>query len=144
MLVRLLIVTLSLLFYSTCCYAGQSANEFWRDFRQAILNGETTAVASMTKFPLWVRGPDDSDPVYYYKQSEFLPIYRRLLNQRISIWKDDTVVSKTMYQVIKEKKQLDAQDLDSDKLLSVENFEFQVVNGRWLFTRGYLEDAGGR
>ncbi|MBJ6799768.1 hypothetical protein [Geomonas propionica] len=126
---------------ATSAEAKSDAQDFWSRFRQAVLSGESDSVAAMTKLPLWVRGPDDSDRVVYYGRQDFKTVLKRLLNQEVSILKGGKVISRTMLEVIKEKKNLSSKDLQVPDSLSVELFYFQKVGGRWVFTRGYLEDG---
>ncbi|WP_224984844.1 hypothetical protein [Geomonas agri] len=125
----------------TSVEAKSDAQDFWSRFRQAVLSGDSDRVAAMTKLPLWVRGPDDSDPVMYYGRQDFARVLKRLLNQEVSFLKDGKVISRTMLEVIKEKRNLSSKDLQVPDSLSVELFYFQKVVGIWVFTRGYLEDG---
>jgi len=126
---------------STSTEANSDAQHFWGGFREAILSGDSNRVAAMTKLPLWVRGPDDSDPVVYYGRKDFDRVLKRLLNQKVSIWKGGKVTTTNMLKVIKEKRELSSKDLQAPNSLSVELFYFEKVAGRWFFTRGYLEDG---
>ncbi len=140
MLRALAAIALILLWAGSCHADGNGDfDRYWNRFRQAVINGETDTIASMTRLPLWVRGPDDSDPVVYYDRKEFKSILNSLLNQEVSLLIGDRVICKTMLKVIKEKKQITEKDFTTASVVSVELFEFEKVNGKWLFTRGYLE-----
>lgn len=136
-----------LLFFIFLCAGTTHAAEngatpletYWSQFRQAVLDGNSEKVASMTRFPLWVRGPDDSDPVMYYDKKSFPQIFTRLLNQEVLYLSAGEVRSKTMLQVVKDKKQIAASDYLTDTVINVGQFEFERIKGRWLFTRAYLE-----
>ena len=142
MLGRLTVVAIWLtLALATSAEAKSDAQDFWSRFRQAVLSGKSDRVAAMTKLPLWVRGPDDSDPVVYYGRQDFDRVLKRLLNQEVTILKDGKISSTTMLKVIREKRDLSSKDLQTPNSLSVELFYFEKIAGRWIFTRGYLEEV---
>jgi hypothetical protein len=117
------------------------ANAFWRTFRQAVVGGNTAAIASMTRFPFEVRGVDDSGPVKRYNRQKFPVKYKQVVSQRVVVMAGKDVLEKTMLQVIKEKKDLSAADMATPDFFTVELFTFHLIKGRWLFTRAYLEES---
>lgn len=127
---------------SVTSYANDNreAQTYWSQFRRAVLDHENETIAGMTKFPLWVRGTVDSDPVLYYSRKDFDHILKRLLTQQVAVSDGDGVELKTMLQVIKDKKHLTARDFQTPNSVRVELFRFDKINGTWLFTRGYLEE----
>lgn len=140
MILRALLIIL-LICGGTAHAAEQTSIErYWSEFRQAVLEHKTEKVAAMTRFPLWVRGPGDGDPVTYYKNKDFSPILERLLRQKVLSLNGGRVVSKTMLQVIREKTEITQKDHLTENVISVEQFQFERINGRWLFTRAYLEE----
>lgn len=142
MLRRFAVIAMLFLLASTVtAEADSDVQLFWSRFRAAALSGDSSRVAGMTKLPLWVRGPDDSDPVVYYERKDFNRILKRLLNQEVLLLKDGKVLTTSMRQVINEKHRIIAGDLTTPYQFSIELFMFQKMNGKWLFTRGYLEDA---
>ncbi|TGU73897.1 hypothetical protein E4633_00020 [Geomonas terrae] len=121
--------------------ADSDVQSFWNTFREAALRGDSARVAAMTKLPLWVRGPDDSDQVVHYGRKDFDKILKKLLNQEVLVVKDEKVLTTNMLKIINDKRSITARDLKTPDLFSVELFTFEKKNGNWLFTRGYLEDA---
>jgi hypothetical protein len=136
-----LIGLLLLLTITGIAEAESDVQLFWNRFREAALSGDSARVAGMTELPLWVRGPDDSDPVVYYERKDFDKILKKLLDQEVSLLKDGKVLTTNMRQVIKEKHRIIAGDQTTPYQFSIELFTFEKKNGKWLFTRGYLEDA---
>lgn len=59
----------------------ESFPEFWKIFRQAILNSDTNQIITMTKFPFQTRGPLDDDPTIEYNKQKFLHVFQAFLNQ---------------------------------------------------------------
>lgn len=138
----LTVLLLTILLWATTVRAGKdrAAQSNWTEFRQAIISGNTEKVATITKFPLSVRGPDDSEPVIYYNKKQFPAILKRLLHQEVFFLSGGKLSSKTMLQVVQEKERLDPADFLTEKDIRVEQFEFEKINGHWLFTRAYLEE----
>ncbi|QXE89241.1 hypothetical protein KP001_12295 [Geomonas subterranea] len=142
MLGRVIIIAYFIAFaLVTSAEATSDAQLFWNRFRQAVLSGDSASVATMTKLPLWVRGPDDNDPVMYYGGQDLDRVLRRLLNQEVSILQAGKITTRSMREVIKEKTTLSPKDLQVPNSLSVELLYFEKVAGKWFLTRGYLEDG---
>lgn len=121
--------------------ANSDVETFWTKFRAAVLSEDSGRVAAMTRFPFWVRGPDDSDPVVYYDRESFDGILEKLLDQKVSCWAGGEVVTKTMREIVRTKVNTTSKDLITPHVLWVELFRFEKTDGKWLFTRGYLEDG---
>ena len=133
----ILLVLCSVTSYAVDIHEAQT---YWSRFRRAVLDHENEKIASMTKFPLWVRGTVDGDPVIYYSRKDFNLILKLLLNQQVVASDGDAAEIKTMLQVIKDKKQLTSRDFRTPNLVRVELFRFDKIKGTWLLTRGYLEE----
>lgn len=134
------LLLLSLLLVTSHAFGDTEAQEFWSQFREAVLSEEVDKVAAMTHFPLWVRGTEDSDPVMFYGKKNFKNIWKRLLDQQIVPSDSDQVVFKAMRQVIKERKKIRSKDFQTPEIIRVELFRFDKIDGRWLLTQGYLEE----
>jgi len=114
--------------------------KFWHSFRQAVLEENYAKISSMTRFPFPVRGPDDSDPVKLHDQKSFLQALKKLLSQPVSLVSDRAIVTKTMIEVIRSKMKLARADYLNPETIRIHQFQFRHIEGRWLFTRAYLED----
>ncbi|QWV98220.1 hypothetical protein KP005_02705 [Geomonas nitrogeniifigens] len=141
MLRHLTVIIFFLFAFANIAEANGDTQVFWNRFREAVLSGDSERVAALTKFPLWVRGPDDSDPVVYYGRKDFDKILKRLLNQEVSTWVDGKVVVQNMREIIREKHRITPKELRTPRDLSIELLQFEKTDGKWLFTRGYLEDG---
>jgi hypothetical protein len=115
-------------------------NQFWSEFRQAVLDNDRDKIVSMTNFPFEVRGPEDSDPVKRYENKDFPAIFGQLVAQQVFFPSAGRIVSKSMQQLIDEKKEITQGDFMAPDLIQFNQFEFERINGRWLFTRAYLEE----
>lgn len=142
MMLKIVVVLLLLFSWSGTSHADEmaEAQRFWNQFRHAALVGDVKKVASMTRFPLWVRGVADSDPVMYCREKDFPQIWKQLLEQQVVVSDIEQVEVKTMLQVIRNKKVVTQKDLQSPQLMSVELFWFEKIKDRWYMTRGYLEE----
>lgn len=134
------LLLLSLFCGTSHALGSTEAQEFWSRFRHAVLSKDVEKVATMTHFPLWVRGTEDSDPVMFYDKKNFNNIWKRLLDQQIVPSDSDQVEFKTMRQVIKERKRIRSKDFQTPEIIRVELFRFDKIDGRWLLTQGYLEE----
>jgi hypothetical protein len=120
--------------------SGMSFHSFWSEFRQAVVDNDKTKIASMTRFPFKVRGPDDSDPVKQYDRPGFLSIYERLVVQRVYLPEAGQIVAKSMRELIAGKSEITPEDFLTKNVVRFQQFEFERSKGRWWFTRAYLEE----
>jgi hypothetical protein len=119
---------------------GSSGDQFWHNFRQAVLANNVDQVSSLTRFPFEVRGPDDSDPVKNYNRKSFGGIFKRVVVQPVLLPIKGKFITKSMLQVIDDKKEITDKDYMTPEAFQVEQFEFQRISGQWFFTRAYLEE----
>ena len=134
------IVLLLALLVSSASGGYSDPHLFWKTFRQAVVDNDINTVMKLTHFPLKVRGVDDSDPVLLYGQNDFKKIYNKLVNQEVLLPSGDKIVSKTMYQLIKEKKDITAKDYNTPDCIWIYEFKFHRLKGQWLFTWAYFEE----
>lgn len=134
----LLIVLISLT--ASAAEIEVSGNQFWHKFRQAVLANKVDQISSLTRFPFEVRGPDDSDPVKNYNRKSFGGIFKRVVVQPVLLPSNGNFITKSMLQVIDDKKEITDKDYMIPEAFQVEQFEFQRIRGQWFFTRAYLEE----
>ena len=113
---------------------------FWNNFRQAVIANDKNAVLEMARFPFEVRGPTDAEPVRHLDRQQFLLIYAKLLSQPVYLPESDKVVSRSMRELIVAKPVLDPSNLLTPAMVRFYQFEFTTVDGRWFFTRAFLEE----
>jgi len=113
---------------------------FWADFRQAVVENDASKVASMTRFPFEVRGPDDGDPVQTLDRKGFLDVYERLVVQPVHLPSGGTIVSRSMRALIAEATTSPPIDAGDPDRTHFQQFEFARIDGRWRFVRAYLEE----
>ena len=144
---KFLYVAIIFLLLSCCALAQQNERkntddiqQFWTEFRSAILSNDKEKVASLTKFPFEVKGPEDSDPVVYYDKKGFLNILDKILNQPVYQMNGANLNKTTMGEIVKNKTDVSDFDLLSDDSARVEMFTFIKENNEWLFNRAYFEE----
>jgi len=135
-----MMVLLVALLVSSAAADYSDPNQYWKAFRQAVVENDIKTVMKLTYFPFKVRGVDDSDPVLRYGRNDFKKIYNKLLNQVVLLPSGGKVVSKTMYQLIKEKRDVTAKDYNTPDCIWIYEFKFHRVKGQWLFTWAYFEE----
>jgi hypothetical protein len=63
----------------------KSFEMFWRPFRKALLASDTSALATLTRFPFRALSETDSEPVRAVQPAEFPRLVRRLLAQNTGL-----------------------------------------------------------
>jgi hypothetical protein len=116
-------------------------NRFWTSFRQAVLDGNVPTVVKKTRFPFEVRGVSDSDPVHHFNRKDFPGVLRQVTSQKIVVQTKSGFEWQTMRDVVKKKEHIDAADLLTPDMFTVELFQFQRLKNHWCFTRAYLEES---
>ena len=111
---------------------------FWNKFRAASLANDYTTLATLTKFPLEVKGVDDSIPIRKYEKAQLNTIFPKLMSQPVLLPKDNDVVETNLREVLTKTEKVEYNN--TDKEIRVEQFQFQLINGKWLFVRAYLEE----
>jgi len=116
---------------------GQQA--FWDTFRAAMASNDPGKVADLARFPFKVRGAMDSDPVESYDRAGFLKIYKRLVQQEVYSAGDGELQAHSMRQVVGT--HASTPPLQQGDRFSVEQFEFERIDGQWRFVFAYLDDG---
>ncbi|RYG46687.1 MAG: hypothetical protein EOO01_15845 [Chitinophagaceae bacterium] len=97
-----------------------------------------TAMADLTKLPLEVKGVDDSEPVVHYGSDELNTIFPKLLSQVVYQSNGDDLLETTMGEIVKKMEKVTYDPKATS--IRIEQFQFNVVNGKWLLVRAYLEE----
>ena len=111
---------------------------FWNKFKAASLANDYTTLATLIKFPLEIKGVDDSVPVKKYEKAQLNTIFPKLLSQPVFLPKDNDVVETTLRETLTKTEKVEYKP--TDKEIRVEQFQFQLINGNWLLVRAYLEE----
>ena len=126
---------------SSGCMANNKDNSFqsfWTKFRTAAIQNDYATLEKITKFPLEVRGVDDSMPVEYFKKDEFKKIFNRLMEQKIYPVHDENYVLTSMKTIVNNTEL--APDAKNQDQYRMEQLVFEYIDGQWFFTNAYLEE----
>jgi hypothetical protein len=117
--------------------ANQEFPAFWGRFRSAVLRDDTAAVATMTQFPLEVRGETDDDPPRRIGRDEFDRTLRRLLLQDSGARPEP----ETVRVFLQRQEEAGAGSVESDgNAARVGDFVFERDPGGWHLVRVYLRE----
>lgn len=111
---------------------------FWSTFRTAALGDNVDQVASMTRFPLEVRGPDDGDPVISEGRDSFGRVLAQVMNQDSGVRAE----GETVRQYLQRTEDVGEGRVEPDgRLARVGDFVFERVEDRWMLVRVYLAEV---
>ena len=113
----------------------ESFSGFWKRFRTAVINTDTTQIISITKFPFQTRGPLDSDPTIKYPKEMFTRVFTVFLNQ----WNGIDLEGKTELYSIKRIKNPDIKDVHND-YTRVGELVFAKTSKGWKLVFAYLNN----
>lgn len=135
---------LLLVIYSTFCSAQDpksDAQSFWLQFQRAVTANDKAAVAAMTRFPLEVRGIDDSIPVIQCDRQCFDGIYERLLSQSVLFSRNNfsDLDEIPMHQLIVDAKTAPEFLDPEDTIMRFHDFEFEKTADGWRIVRAWLQ-----
>lgn len=137
------LIPLLMMLYSTACTSSPSSsdfNVFWENFRNFSLKSDYTSLIHITRFPLEVKGVDDSEPKQYIDKKIFPDVFRKILSQPIYEFKGNDVVEMTLMDKINERKTPTPETTTNDMEIRIDQFVFQKIDSRWLLIRAYLEN----
>jgi len=135
------LILIIFLMVSVSCTAEPIQSDFqpfWNKFRAASLANDYATLATLTKFPLEVKGVDDTVPDEKYKKEQLNTIFPKLMSQPVFLPKDNDVVETNLREALTKTEKVEYKN--TDKEIRVEQFQFQLINGKWLLVRAYLEE----
>lgn len=114
-----------------------SAQKFWKEFRQAALQSDLPALSRMTHFPLKVRGDLDDSPTKQISQSEFNKIFPVLQKTNPGMGEGST----SMKTYINKNETLPPTSCNKyGNQFRVGSWVFVVENNTWLLTQAFTEE----
>jgi hypothetical protein len=111
---------------------------YWAEFRTAALADDYQTLETLTRFPLEVRGVDDSMPTVRYKKEQFETIFKTIMQQTIIESTEEDYIETTMKAIVDKTDTVASDALDEEQ--RVEQLVFQNIKGRWMFVRAYVEE----
>lgn len=137
------VVVYLLLFSAIACSAQEQTStrqQFWTEFRQAVLSNDNKKLEAMTQFPLEVRGVDDSQPATQYKKEQFDSIFKKILNQPVITMEGDKIITNTTKSVINSTNTITKDHIMTADSFRVDQLVFELKNKQWKLVRAYLEE----
>lgn len=114
-----------------------SAQAFWRQFRQAVIAGNVSAITKHVKFPLSVRGTLDSSKTRMLGVDEFKAAFPELLSTDPGLSAEPS----TMKELVSKTRTLGRRNCNPQrKEFSVGTWQFQHTPKGWLLSSAYTED----
>ena len=132
-----------LLVYTVACSAQNTSplpQQFWSEYRQAVIDNDMNKLADLTQYPLEIRGVDDSQPSTFYKRNQFAEIFTKALQQDVIELNGDQVITKTTKDKIIASETLVESDMMTKDSFRVDQLVFENKNGKWMLVRVYLEE----
>ena len=110
---------------------------FWSGFREALLTGDSSRVATMTQFPLEVRGDTDTDPRAQVTREHFDETVQKLLKQDSGVRPE----GETFRQFLTREQSVGAGSVEPDGgAARVGDLVFERTAAGWRLVRVYLHD----
>jgi len=107
---------------------------FWHQFRDAVINFDTTQIMKHTEFPFQTRGPLDYDPTIEYSRKKFVRVFKAFLGQ----WNGLDLEAGTELGLIK-KTELPPKNAVHKDFARVGDLVFHRLNNTWKLVFAYLE-----
>lgn len=112
---------------------------FWNKFKAASLANDYPALEKLIHFPLEVKGVVDDIPIEKYGKNDLRKIFPKLMMQTVSHYDGaDKFIDMPFADLIKTIDKVDA--AVEDKHIRVEQFEFDLIDGKWYLVSAYLEE----
>jgi hypothetical protein len=114
-----------------------SANKFWKAFRQTVINGEKNKVVKSVKFPFEIRGTLDTSDKRKVNKEAFLATFQLLTATDPGLAPQRS----TMANLIKSTPKLGANSCSpSGDEFTVGTWDFVLTAKGWRFVRAFIED----
>ena len=132
-----------LLLSATGCFAEEpkiSPEQYWSDFRQAVIAADYQKLRGYTQFPLAVHGIVDGIPVQNIGSDQFEVVMKKVLAQPVASYEGDKVVTYTQRELISKTKNLRNVKIEPDKSFSVGELDFEKKGNTTKLVRVYLSE----
>ncbi len=117
-----------------------SAQAFWSEFRQAVIENNYQKLISQTQFPLAVHGEADFIPVKKITKDNFKAVFEKVLAQEEVKYnpQDGSTSSQTIRDVVINTIKLPANKIMPDDTLRISDLVFEYKNNSWKLVQTYL------
>ena len=132
-----------LLLFATGCFAEEpkiSPQQYWSDFRQAVIATDYQKLRGYTQFPLAVHGIVDGIPVQNIGTDQFEAVMKKVLDQPVASYEGDKVVTFTQRELISKTTDLKNTKIQPDKSFRVGELVFERKGNTNKLVRAYLSE----
>jgi hypothetical protein len=118
--------------------AAKDFQVFWNVFRQAVKDNDEEKVALMTRFPFETE--DLGQNVKKHTKESFPNVLDKLLQADYEYYSGGRLERETKRRFIERTVTITSKDVGTKSFVRVGDFEFQKAKGKWLFTKGYVDE----
>lgn len=142
LIVGFVVVCLGMLLSVGCSVQKRelTSQQFWSEFRQAVLAQNNQKLIEMTQFPLEVLGVDDSQPSVQYGKEQFEVVFNKILEQPVIFFEGDVVVTRTTKEIVHETTAIIQDHFMTKESFRVDQLVFELKDKQWRLVRAYLEE----
>jgi hypothetical protein len=109
---------------------------YWNDFRKAVINSDSLNLKDLTNFPLKTHGFLDQDPQFHIKKEKFYYFFKVCLNSSTGMSSEPETNLDLIKRTIKLEKGLYYTRVKN--WCRVSGFEFNKINNQWKLTLIYF------
>lgn len=129
---------------TSACFAREpasSAQLFWKEFRQAVIEENYKKLDTLTQFPLAVHGETDFSPIRKIDKSKFQETFKKVLAQSIIGLENGKTTELSLRDIVVKTSRLEKKHiLAPDKFFRVSDLEFEYKENTWKLFRTYLPE----
>jgi hypothetical protein len=111
--------------------------EFWQEFRAAVISDDVAKVASLTHFPFQTRGTLDEAPMLQHDRNWFMKMFPKMLQADPGLRMEPD----TTRALIIRTDQITEKHANGKDSWRVGDLVFKRLKGQWLFTMAYWEET---
>lgn len=108
--------------------------QFWKDFRNSVLNNDIENILKMTRFPFQVKGDLDMLGSKTLAKDQFLKQFNEFMDQDTR----ENLTPESMRDYIKNNANVYPNIEDGQTDIGL--FSFEYINNKWYFVRVYVEE----
>ncbi|HEX5637485.1 MAG TPA: hypothetical protein VFY78_10395, partial [Gammaproteobacteria bacterium] len=128
------LVAIFVLCTATACSAQEAApgaQSFWKEFRQAIIAGNSKRLISLTQFPLELRGVVDDVPTKLIEQGQFNDVFTKVLSQPVVSFDEDKIITQSTKDIVVATQSISETDMMTKDSFRVDQLSFELKNKKW-------------
>ena len=132
-----------LFLFTTGCFAEEqkiTPQQYWSDFRQAVIAGDYQKLRVYTQFPLAVHGIVDGIPVQNIGSEQFETVMKKVLDQPLASYEGDKVVNYTQRELVLKTTDARTAKSEPDKSFRIGELVFEKKGNTYKLVSVYLSE----